>query len=154
MVFLAVQSIESCKDPKEEPPVFEAHYTHFDSVAIEYVNEYRDSIDKVRFIQHETLWVVANEHSTDMQSGKVGIGHDGFDARAEYLQKWMVPQGWGHVGENVAYIKLSTMDKLISYWLSSPTHKANLEGDFIYADLSCVPDSINEYCYITLMLYE
>lgn len=148
---------EGCEDnetPKEEPPVFEAHFTFYDTLALAYVNKYRDSIGAQRLLQHEALWVVANEHSVDMKNGKVTIGHDGFDERVTYLQKWMTPTGFGHVGENVAYIKISNINKLVSYWLSSSTHKANLDGSYEYAGLSCVPDSLNDYCFITMMLYE
>lgn len=139
---------------EEEPPVFEAHYTFSDTLILAYVNKYRDSISAQRLLQNDILWVVANEHTQNMLSGKVSIGHDGFDSRATYIQKWMEPQGWGHVGENVAYLKIKDLNKVVGYWLTSATHKANLDGSFEYAGVSCLYDSLNEYCFITLILYE
>lgn len=149
-------SLGACENNNqvEEPPVFDAHYTFSDTLILAYVNKYRDSISAQRLLQNDILWVVANEHSKNMLSGKVSIGHDGFDSRASYIQKWMKPQGWGHVGENVAYMKMKDLNKVVGYWLTSATHKANLEGSFEYAGVCCLPDSLNEYCFITLILYE
>lgn len=141
-------------DPEDEPPVFEAHYTHNDSLILSYVNNYRSANGEKLLIQNDVLWVVANEHSKDMLSGTVSIGHDGFDSRVEYVQKWMKPKGWGHVGENVAYLKIDDLSNLVGYWLSSATHKANLEDNYSYASASCIPDSLNDYCYVTLIFYE
>lgn len=156
IILFYVPAYYACEndDPEEKPPVFEAHFTYNDSLILSYVNEYRSTLEKEQLVQNDVLWVVANEHSMNMLNGKVSVGHDGFDSRAEYVQKWMEPKGWGHVGENVAYLKIDELSNLVSYWLSSETHKANLDGNYSYASASCISDSLNKYCYVTLIFYE
>lgn len=158
LLFLfSIVFVSACKDKNSESDAstqFVAHYTPLDSLAWVYVNEYRDSVGLGALARNDALWVEAHIHSTDMKNGRVPLGHDGFYERAEYLKPWLADLGTGHFGENVAYLQIVNLEKLTDYWRTSPGHKQNLEGSYHYVGISCVPDSNNVYCYVTMMLYE
>lgn len=76
--------------------------------------------------------VIAGEariHSLNMAAGKVSVGHDGFDARAETIAKKI---SWISIGENVAYNQGYTdpVAKAVDGWMKSDGHRHNILGDF------------------------
>ena len=56
------------------------------------------------------------------------VTHDGFDKRKSNLQEVL---GAYRVGENIAY-GYSSASSTVNAWINSPSHKANLEGDYTH----------------------
>lgn len=67
------------------------------------------------------------KHCSNMASGKVDFGHDGFEERVDRLTaKIKNIQG---ASENVAYGS-RTAERVVDMWLHSPGHRKNIEGSF------------------------
>ncbi len=104
-------------------------YTH--SVAelelLDEVNNYRVSIglNALNIIDH--ISYKSAEHNDYMYINHV-VTHDGFDKRKSNLQEVL---GAYRVGENIAY-GYSSASSTINAWINSPSHKANLEGDYTH----------------------
>ncbi|TBX66972.1 CAP domain-containing protein, partial [Flavobacterium silvisoli] len=58
--------------------------------------------------------------------------------------------GAERVGENVAY-NYSTAESAFSAWMNSPTHKANIEGNFTHFGISVTTDPATGRKYYTNM---
>lgn len=73
---------------------------------------------------------IANEsakHSSNMASGKVDFGHDGFEERVDRLTTKI--KNIRGAAENVAYGS-RTAERVVDMWLHSPGHRKNIEGSF------------------------
>ena len=74
---------------------------------------------------------LARAHSRAMASGRVRLGHSGFDERAASLAR---SGGLQHTAENVSKHRGRSVEEVaavaLEMWLKSRSHRANLEGDF------------------------
>lgn len=91
------------------------------------VNAYRVSIglNALEIIEH--ISYKSNEHNEYMISIQ-DVNHNGFNDRKINLQQVL---GAEKVGENVAY-GYSTAKATVLAWTNSPSHKANLEGNYTH----------------------
>ena len=80
---------------------------------------------------------IAMAHSKAMASGKVGIGHDGFQQRAAQVMTLLDAIT---VAENVAYGQ-ETAELLVQSWLDSTGHRQNIEGAYTHTGIGIVQDS-------------
>lgn len=89
------------------------------------INEYRVSIglNSLEIINYVSI--KSEEHNAYMITNNV-VNHDYFPQRSQSIMHVLGAQ---KVNENVAY-NYATPEGALRAWLNSPTHKANIEGDF------------------------
>ncbi len=93
------------------------------------VNAYRQSKGLAPMRLLSLAASLAQTHSQNMASKKVGFGHAGFNQRAISLANEL--NGTSSTGENIAYGKM-TAKEVLDAWLKSAVHRANIEGPFNY----------------------
>jgi len=93
--------------------------------------------------------IEAARHSQDMAAKRVPFGHDGFKERAIVLANEL--KGSSATGENVAYGKM-TAKEVITAWLQSPAHRANIEGNFTYTGVGVAKDNRGVIYYTELFV--
>lgn len=76
------------------------------------------------------------------------ISHDNFYNRANSLENGL---GAITVGENVAS-GFSTANGVLTAWNNSPTHRANLEGNYTHFGLAVKPDATGKKYYTLLFI--
>ena len=94
------------------------------------VNEHRLGERKPSLKWDEAVAEVARGHSRDMAAGRVGFGHDGFDARADRLRREV---RWSAIAENLAtnnYARHETAERAFTGLVHSEGHRRNMEGDY------------------------
>ena len=95
---------------------------------LKYTNEYRRSKGLKELIMKDDLNSLARKHSEDMASGRLSLGHSGYDQRAAKVKKiygtWMV-------AENVASGARDAKD-VFSIWKKSSGHRKNMLGNYKY----------------------
>jgi len=110
------------------------------------INDYRQSIglNTLEVINHISF--KSEEHNEYMIDNNV-VNHDYFYDRSENLIEVL---GAEKVGENVAYNYL-TAESAFAAWMNSPTHRANIEGDFTHFGVSVTSDPLTGRKYYTNM---
>ena len=110
------------------------------------INDYRQSIglSTLQVINHISF--KSEEHNEYMIDNNV-VNHDYFYDRSENLIEVL---GAEKVGENVAYNYL-TAESAFAAWMNSPTHRANIEGDFTHFGVSVTSDPLTGRKYYTNM---
>lgn len=92
------------------------------------VNEYRTSIGKKPFTSEETLCSVASIRSFQATTD---WSHDGFYPISDLIYQWK-PE-FDTLAENLSTELLDP----VPAWIESPTHKANLDGNYTYGCVRC-----------------
>jgi uncharacterized protein YkwD len=100
-------------------------------------NQFRKSEGLAKLVIRKDLNVLAQKHSEDMASGRVGFGHDGFEERNAVAQKEI--KGMHSFAENVAYGATSGKE-VITMWESSPGHRRNMLGQYQYTGIGVAKD--------------
>ncbi len=136
----------------DAPPAPPGRMVSVTSMSVDIIN----LVNQIREAKHlpplRLLQVASEEairHSQDMASKKVPFGHDGFKMRAVVLANEL--NGSSATGENVAMGKM-TAKEVITAWLRSPAHRANIEGDFTYTGVGVAKDSRGVYYYTQLFV--
>ena len=108
------------------------------------INNHRVSIglNPLEVINH--ISYKSEEHNIYMIDNKV-INHDYFQQRSDNLIEVL---GATRVGENIAY-NYQTAESAMTAWLNSPSHKANLEGNFTHFGISVTVDAATGRKYYT-----
>lgn len=132
-------TMNSCSADSSETPTTQASnqkamsYT-YDSTEIEtmaLINEYRASIGLSTLKEINHISYKSEEHDNYMIIKNV-VSHDDFVSRSENIMKVL---GAKSVAENIAY-NYNSPQSAIDAWLKSPTHKANIEGNFTHFGLA------------------
>lgn len=92
-----------------------------------YVNMHRDSMNLPPLKMNNTILQAALSHSTNMATGKIPLGHEGFDTRMGALLKALRPAN--AAAENVADGNVNAR-QVVNLWLHSPGHRRNIEGNY------------------------
>lgn len=126
------------------PIVANYSYSISEMQTLDLINKYRISIglnplEKINYIS-----LKSEEHDNYMIANNV-VNHDDFVARSEDIIKVL---GAKTVGENIAY-NYSTSQAAFDAWLTSPGHKANIEGDFTNFGISIRTNPTNGTKYYT-----
>jgi len=117
---------------REGPSPFAASYPSaatLEQQTHEKVNEHRVSKGLADLAWSDVIAGQARQHSQDMASGAVSLGHDGFDDRLAAIARSLQ---WSSAAENVA-MKQNTANPAaaaLEGWLDSSGHRANIEGNF------------------------
>jgi uncharacterized protein YkwD len=108
------------------------------------VNAHRARIGKPGLQTNQLIWEQANGHSCNMASGAVSFGHDGFEARVAIIRTALGTAG--SAAENVAMGHRSP-EEVVSGWLSSPGHRANIESHATRTGISSVSSGSGVWYY-------
>lgn len=148
IVFAMVScSSDSSEDSTADQKVVTAYnYNDTESRLITLINNYRQSIglNTLEVINH--ISYKSEEHNLYMIENKV-VNHDYFQQRSDNFKQVL---GAERVGENVAY-NYNTAESAFSAWMNSPTHKANIEGNFTHFGISVTTDPATGRKYYTNM---
>lgn len=119
----------------------------YDDAILALVNAHRQNSGRAALTKSEAIWVQANRHSRNMAAGTVTFGHDGFDARASAI--FAALGSTGNLSENVA-MGYTSAESVVTGWLSSPGHKANIESSATRTGVSAVQSAAGVWYYTQL----
>ena len=88
------------------------------------INDYRTSKGLAALTWNDVIADQARQHSRNMANGSVAFGHDLFSTRTDAIAE-IIPLA--SAAENVAS-GYDSAEAVVSGWLSSAGHKANIEG--------------------------
>lgn len=91
------------------------------------INNYRVSVGLSELKQIDHISYKSEEHDEYMIARNV-VNHDDFVSRSENIIQVL---GAKKVGENIAY-NYNSPKAVVDAWLKSPTHKANIEGNYTH----------------------
>jgi uncharacterized protein YkwD len=148
IVFTMVScSSDSSEDNTADKKVVTTYnYNDIESKLVTLINNHRQSVglSTLQVINH--ISYKSEEHNYYMIDNQV-VNHDYFTQRSENLKEVL---GAERVGENVAY-NYSTPEGVFSAWMNSPSHKANIEGNFTHFGISVTTDPATGRKYYTNM---
>jgi uncharacterized protein YkwD len=130
--------------PAPAPPSPTTSDAAYDDQILSLVNAHRRSIGKPALARNQVIWEQANGHSQDMASWKVPFGHDGFEARIAAIRAAL--GSGGAASENVA-MGYRSAEAVVTAWLNSPGHRANIEGNATRTGVSAVKSSAGDWYY-------
>ena len=133
--------------PPAPPPTPPPSATAYDYEILALVNDHRRTIGKPALVMNQVIWTQANGHSQNMASGSVPFGHDGFDARVAAVRAAL--GSGGSAAENVA-MGYPSAASVVSAWLGSAGHRANIEGNSTRTGVSAVKSSTGVWYYTQL----
>jgi uncharacterized protein YkwD len=108
------------------------------------INDYRVSVGLNPLEKTSHISFKSEEHNDYMITNNV-FNHNDFNARSESIMQVL---GAKNVGENIAY-NFKTPQGVLSGWLNSPGHKANIEGNFTHFGISIKTDPATGSKYYT-----
>ncbi|UQD57189.1 CAP domain-containing protein [Flavobacterium sp. K5-23] len=108
------------------------------------INDYRVSIGLNQLEKTSHISFKSEEHNDYMITNTV-FNHNDFNSRSENIKLVL---GAKTVGENIAF-NFKTPKDVLSGWLNSPTHKANIEGNFTHFGISIKTDPATGSKYYT-----
>ena len=112
------------------------HSNIFEDV-LSQTNQFRKSNGLPALIINGELNAIAQKHSDNMASGKVGFGHSGFSRRNNMAQKAI--KSLSRFAENVAYGATSAK-AAVTGWKNSPDHRRNMLGRYKYIGIGIAND--------------
>ena len=144
MVSCSSDSSEAAAEDKQVVTTY--NYNETESKLITLINDYRQSkgLNPLSIINH--ISYKSEEHNFYMIDNNV-VNHDYFQQRSDNLVRVL---GAEKVGENIAY-NYQTAESAMSAWLNSPSHKANIEGDYTHLGISVTINPDNGKKYYTNM---
>ncbi|MFY8009277.1 MAG: CAP domain-containing protein [Flavobacterium sp.] len=144
MVSCSSDSSEAAAEDKQVVTTY--NYNETESKLITLINDYRQSkgLNPLTVINH--ISYKSEEHNFYMIDNDV-VNHDYFQQRSDNLVRVL---GAEKVGENIAY-NYQTAESAMSAWLNSPSHKANIEGDYTHLGISVTINPDNGKKYYTNM---
>lgn len=144
MVSCSSDSSEAAAEDKQVVTTY--NYNETESKLISLINDYRQSkgLNPLTIINH--ISYKSEEHNFYMIDNNV-VNHDYFQQRSDNLVRVL---GAEKVGENIAY-NYQTAESAMSAWLNSPSHKANIEGDYTHLGISVTINPDNGKKYYTNM---
>lgn len=121
--------------------------TPFELEILELINNHRLSIGLNPLQSMDLIKSQAFNH-TDYMVENQSISHDYFFERSAFLKKNAAAKS---VSENVAY-GYTSAQSVVSAWLRSEAHKANIEGDFTNFDISAEKGTDNKWYYTNIFI--
>jgi uncharacterized protein YkwD len=108
------------------------------------INDYRESqgLNTLQVINH--ISYKSEEHNVYMIDKKV-VNHDYFESRSKNIISVL---GAERVGENIAYNYVNP-ESALHAWLNSPSHKANVVGNYTHFGISISIDPVSGRKYYT-----
>ena len=114
---------------------------------LELINDHRLSLGLSTLKDLKVVKSVAYSHTDYMVDNNV-VSHDNFYKRSTYLKEHAAAQ---KVSENVAY-GYTSAQSVVSAWIKSEGHKANIEGDFTNFDVSAEQNDEGKWYYTNIFI--
>ena len=115
--------------------------------ALKLINDYRTS-KGLNTLGSMTLIKSVAETHTEYMVQLDEVNHDNFYQRSSYLKE---NAGAIKVSENVAYGYTSS-ESLVNAWINSDSHRATIEGDFNYFEISAEQNSEGKWYYTNMFI--
>jgi len=100
-------------------------------------NQFRKSKGKPALVLRNDLNDIAQKHSEDMATGRVGFGHGGFAIRNEQAKGKI--KTINSFAENVAY-GVTTGKAVVNMWKNSSGHRKKMLGNYKYIGIGIAKD--------------
>jgi uncharacterized protein YkwD len=97
------------------------------TIILDKINEYRIQHGLTALTMNPAISEQAKEHSQEMANNTMPFSHDGFDKRANQLQKQF--KNFRAMAENIAYTD-EDVKTVVELWLKSRGHRENIEGNY------------------------
>ncbi len=107
-------------------------------------NQFRKSNGLPEVTMRSELNSIAQQHSQNMASGKIGFGHTGFEQRNAQAKKAI--QNLHSFAENVAYGATSAQ-QVVTMWKNSAGHRRNMLGKYQYIGIGIAKDKQGRIYY-------
>lgn len=120
LLFLSLASCEGLLDSEDGLSASELEARIF-----KLVNDHRLGIGRKALVWDDAIADVERGHSQAIASGRVPLGHQGFEGRIAQIKE-IIP--WSFIGENVA--SATSAESALAAWLRSAEHQVLIEGDF------------------------
>lgn len=114
---------------------------------MERINTHRITLGLIALADHNMVKAVASTH-TDYMIEVDNVSHDNFFQRKQSLQ---TNASANLVSENVAY-GFSSAEAVVNAWLNSPSHRANIEGDFTNFDVSAEKNNHDKWYFTNIFI--
>jgi uncharacterized protein YkwD len=144
-LFSVLLAFNACK--KEDTNVQLQEVSSIDTEILKLVNQHRNSIGKADLVMDSTIWRFAKEH-TQYQIEQGLISHDNFSDRMNELGALIA---WSGAAENVA-MGYTDAQSVVTGWLNSAGHKANIEGDYSLTGVCALKDNNGVYYYTQIFI--
>ncbi|HEX7847597.1 MAG TPA: CAP domain-containing protein [Chitinophagaceae bacterium] len=113
-----------------------------------YTNQFRKQKGKPALVMKESLNTLARKHSENMASGRVSVGHSGFEQRHNQVKKIYSSCT---MAENVAW-GVSTGKDVVKMWQNSSGHRVNLLGNYKYIGIGTASDKRGRIYYTQIFV--
>lgn len=132
-------------------PLTAAEFAALEQSVHEQVNQYRASQNLPPLKLDPRISEVCRQHSQGMASEGVPFGHEGFEQRANAIEKSIA---YRSVAENVAYnFGYSNPGKqAVEGWIKSPGHQKNMVGNFDLTGVGIVKNAKGEYYFTQIFV--
>jgi uncharacterized protein YkwD len=107
-------------------------------------NQFRKSKGLTELVMRNELNAIAQQHSADMASGRVGFGHNGFAKRNAMASAKI--KHLHSIAENVAYGATSAK-QVVTLWKNSSGHRRNMLGPYRYIGIGIAKDKQGRMFY-------
>ena len=114
---------------------------------LEAINKHRISIGKNTLKQASIIKDVAHNHTLYMID-KSKMSHENYKERSTYL---ISNYGAKRVGENVAF-GYRNAETVVKAWIKSESHKATLEGNYNYFDISAEQNEKGQWFFTNIFV--
>ena len=111
-------------------------YSAIENEILQLVNSHRTSMGLSSLAMNDVIYTECKNHSTDMGNTD-SMNHNGSNIRFSNIATKF---GGTAFAENVAYGQTSA-NQVVTDWLNSAGHKANIEGNYNYTGISVVKNS-------------
>ena len=146
LTMVSCSSNSSEGNPSTDKVVTTYNYNDTELKLITLINNHRQSIGLNTLAVVNHISYKSQEHNIYMIDNNV-VNHDYFQQRSDNLKSVL---GAERVSENIAY-NYQTAESAMLAWLNSPSHKANLEGDYTDLGVSVTLDPVTGKKYYTNM---
>ena len=148
-LLLFVSLLGSCsKEPLESTNIIEAENAiEVENELLNVVNDHRVALGYTSLEYSAVAYAYANKHN-DYMVASGSLSHDNFSSRASSISSEVNAE---YVAENVAK-DYNTAVEAFEKWLSSPSHKKTMEGEFTHTAVSVKKDA-NGKLYFTQLFY-
>jgi uncharacterized protein YkwD len=133
IIALCTLTFTQCKKDEETKAINYIYSPEIENEIIRLVNLHRDSLGLGQLTANLIIYNECKNHSED-QARNSSMNHDGFNDRANNI---FANFGGTGAAENVAFGQ-TTAQQVVTAWLNSKGHRANIEGDYNYTGVSVV----------------
>lgn len=107
-------------------------------------NQFRKSTGLPPLVMREELNAIAQQHSVNMATGRIALGHHGFGKRNAMANQQI--RGLHNFAENVASGANSAAE-VVTMWKNSAGHRRNMQGHYKYIGIGIATDKHGQIFY-------